>query len=98
MFLLTITFNTLGFGFVHDGEHDEDEAEEAYQRCHLDATCTEDVGIEDTFCTAFARHQDKANDNDCHSNGEQYVVLFTKSYINIRFDYLQFTIYYLQFI
>lgn len=72
LFLLgLVLFALLCLGLVQNGVDDEQVAEEAYHGGHLDATGTEDVGIEYIEGAARARHENQAKNNSGHANAQQ---------------------------
>ena len=70
-FLGLVLFALLCFGFAQDGVDDKQVAGKAYHGGHLDASGTEDVGIECLEGAARTRHENQAEDNSGHANAQQ---------------------------
>lgn len=63
---------------AQDGIDDEQEAEKAYGRGYLDAAHAEYVGVECRFGASGTGHENKTEDDDCHSDGQQNEVHFVE--------------------
>ena len=71
LFLGLVLFALLCLGLVQDGVDDKQVAEEAYHGGHLDASGTEDVGIECLKGAARTRHENQAEDYCGHADAQQ---------------------------
>ena len=58
-------------GLADDGVDHEEIAEEAHSRSHFDVTGIEDGFIEGGFGGTGTRHQNHADNHNCHAHGQQ---------------------------
>src|SRR5699024_4162874 len=54
------------------------KAKETYCGRHFDATYTKNIRLKISFCRTRSCHQQKTDNNHCHTYGKQYKISFIK--------------------